>query len=224
MSVASISRSRRFKWVWHGDMRLFQVGILADGTLWKPNAYPDEIVRAAVLKAIERAHARKSAASRKAAATRKWHRKAKVHVTARRILVGQGIGPRDHCYICGRALDDPQSTARGIGSECWESVLKRISIAGGGRAVTAHRERLINRRASLTFELELGGLRYTATVSQFPDGRVAEVFLQNHKPGSQSDANARDSAIAASLALQYGCPLEVLRRALLRGEAAPQPP
>jgi hypothetical protein len=78
------------------------------------------------------------------------------------------------------------------------------------------RERLANRRASLTLELELGGLRYTASISRFADGRVAEIFLQNHKPGSQSDANARDSAVAASLALQFGCPIEVLRRAVLR--------
>lgn len=78
------------------------------------------------------------------------------------------------------------------------------------------RERLPNRRDSLVFEIELHGLHYTATVSRFADGRPGEVFLQNHKPGSQSDANARDSAVAASLALQFGCPLEVLRRAVLR--------
>jgi ribonucleoside-diphosphate reductase alpha chain len=81
------------------------------------------------------------------------------------------------------------------------------------------RTRLPNRRASTVFELELHGLRYTASFSRFADGRVAEVFLQNHKPSSQSDSNARDSAIAASLALQHGCPLEVLRRALLRDPA-----
>jgi ribonucleoside-diphosphate reductase alpha chain len=81
------------------------------------------------------------------------------------------------------------------------------------------RERLPNRRASTSFELELHYLRYTASFSCFGDGRVAEVFLQNHKPGSQSDANARDSAIAASLALQFGCPLDVLRRAVLRDPA-----
>jgi hypothetical protein len=80
----------------------------------------------------------------------------------------------------------------------------------------SHRERLRNRRRSEVFELELHGLRYTATFSRFDDGRVAEIFLQNHKPASQSDANARDSAIAASLALQFGCLLETLRRALLR--------
>src|SRR5437588_8753871 len=78
------------------------------------------------------------------------------------------------------------------------------------------RERLPNRRASTVFDFECAGLRYTATVSRFRDGRFAEVFVQNHKPGSQSDSNARDAAVAASLALQYGCPLDVLRRALLR--------
>jgi len=81
------------------------------------------------------------------------------------------------------------------------------------------RQCLPNRRASSTFELELCGLRYTATVSRFADGRPAEIFLQNHKPGSQSDANARDSAVAASLALQFGCPLETLQRAVLRDAA-----
>ena len=74
------------------------------------------------------------------------------------------------------------------------------------------RERLRNRRHSETFTLGLHGLHYVASFSRFDDGRVAEVFLQDRKPASQSDANARDSAIAASLALQFGCPL---RRALL---------
>jgi ribonucleoside-diphosphate reductase alpha chain len=78
------------------------------------------------------------------------------------------------------------------------------------------RNRLPNRRASTTFEIEVAGLRYTATFSRGNAGQVLEVFLQNHKPGSQSDANARDAAVAASLALQFGCPLDVLQRALLR--------
>ena len=75
------------------------------------------------------------------------------------------------------------------------------------------RERLPNRRASTNFEFELQGFHYTGSYSQFPDGRPAEIFLQNHKAGSQSDANARESAIAASIALQYGAPLKVLRKA-----------
>ena len=80
------------------------------------------------------------------------------------------------------------------------------------------RKHLPDRRRSEILELELHGLRYTASFSCFADGGVAEVFLQNHKPGSQSDANARDAAVAASLALQFGCPLETLQRAVLRDE------
>ncbi len=80
----------------------------------------------------------------------------------------------------------------------------------------SERQRLPNRRLSETFELEVAGLRYTCTVGRFDDGRIGELFLNNHKSNSSADSNARDSAIAASLALQFGCPLDTLRRALLR--------
>jgi hypothetical protein len=36
------------------------------------------------------------------------------------------------------------------------------------------RERLPNRRFSETFSLECAGLQYTATISRFDDGRLAE--------------------------------------------------
>ena len=78
------------------------------------------------------------------------------------------------------------------------------------------RRRLPDRRLAESFDIEVAGLSYTCTVGRFADGQIGELFLQNHKPGSQSDANARDAAVAASLALQFGCPLETLRRALLR--------
>lgn len=82
--------------------------------------------------------------------------------------------------------------------------------------MTAGRERLPNRRASETFAFKLNGLCFTATVSRFDDGRVAEIFIGNGKAGSDSDSAAKDSAVVASIALQYGVPLEVIRKALLR--------
>jgi hypothetical protein len=78
------------------------------------------------------------------------------------------------------------------------------------------RVRLPNRRHAETFELECAGLRYTCTVGRYPDGRIGELFLNNHKSNSASDANARDAAIVCSLAIQNGVPLETIRRALLR--------
>jgi hypothetical protein len=73
-----------------------------------------------------------------------------------------------------------------------------------------------DRRGCLTFALESGGLNFTATVSRFDDGTLGEIFLQNHKATSMAGIMASDAAIAASLALQFGCPVETLRKALSR--------
>jgi hypothetical protein len=78
------------------------------------------------------------------------------------------------------------------------------------------RERLPDRRASETFALECAGLKYTATISRFADGRLGEIFLSNHKAGSHADTAARDSAIVCSIALQFNADLETIRRALCR--------
>jgi hypothetical protein len=78
------------------------------------------------------------------------------------------------------------------------------------------RERLPNRRSSENFTFEFDGLRFTATVSRFADGRVGELFLNNHKAGNQVDTNARDGAILLSFALQHGADVEAIRKALCR--------
>ena len=78
------------------------------------------------------------------------------------------------------------------------------------------RRRLANRRASTTFSFEVDGLEYIATASRYPEGAVGEIFLSNHKSNSTADVNARDAAIACSLALQHGTDPEFIRRALCR--------
>jgi hypothetical protein len=60
------------------------------------------------------------------------------------------------------------------------------------------------------------GQRYIASYGFFEDGRLAEIFIQNSKPGSHSDVSSKDAAILASLGLQYGIPLHAIRRSLLR--------
>jgi hypothetical protein len=78
------------------------------------------------------------------------------------------------------------------------------------------RRRLPNRRACTTSDFESQGLKFTASFSRFPDGDLAEIFLSNHKSGSDADTAAKDSAVVCSIALQYGVPLDVIRRALMR--------
>jgi hypothetical protein len=83
---------------------------------------------------------------------------------------------------------------------------------------TPQRRRLPNRRHHLALELEHGGFAYTAGVGFFDEAgqHPAEIFLTTAKHGTVLDTNARDAAIAASLLLQHGCPVETLRRALTR--------
>ena len=81
------------------------------------------------------------------------------------------------------------------------------------------RQRLPNRRMCQSFNFELDGLRFTASVGRFNDGRVGELFLTNHKSGNQSDTNARDAAIILSFALQHGADINAIRKALCRDSA-----
>jgi hypothetical protein len=118
----------KYTWVRYDNGRLFDVGILDDGTLHNPNGYPDEIVRNAVLAADARRHERRSKAAKKAAITRARRQERRVQQAAERILE-KDIGPRAHCYICGRHLTDEVSIRRGIGSECWQGVLDLIEKA-----------------------------------------------------------------------------------------------
>jgi len=60
-------------------------------------------------------------------------------------------------------------------------------------------------------------MNYVATIGWFNDGSLSELFLNTSgKAGSEADSNAADGATSISLALQYGCPAEVIRHALKR--------
>jgi hypothetical protein len=82
--------------------------------------------------------------------------------------------------------------------------------------MTIFRERLSDRRPSELFDFQALDLRFTASISRYPDGRVAELFCDNHKAGSQIGTLVRDAAILLSFALQHGADIEAIRRALCR--------
>jgi hypothetical protein len=129
---SNMTRGTKYKWAYHSPNheKLFEVGILADGSLYNPRGYPDDVVRDAVLAANARRHARCSAASKKgsqqATETRRRRRVRRVHETAKKIVAGHHGGPQSHCAICKRGLGEGESIARGIGSECWQDLLDTI--------------------------------------------------------------------------------------------------
>jgi hypothetical protein len=119
-----------YRWVRHvhdNEMKLYEVGILPDGTLHNPRGYPDDIVRASVLAADERCHQRRSEAAKKAGETRRLRQARLVYEVAALIIKHGRLAPCSNCRICGKALDDPQSIERAIGSECWQHVLSEIA-------------------------------------------------------------------------------------------------
>ena len=85
------------------------------------------------------------------------------------------------------------------------------------------RRTLPNKRSAETIAFERHGSQYRMTVGYFPDGAIGEIFLNADRADSLLDVLTSDAAILASLALQYGCPIEAIAHALkrdARGDAA----
>jgi hypothetical protein len=84
------------------------------------------------------------------------------------------------------------------------------------RAMAARR-RLADRRAHELRDFEHAGIRFTAGIGRFPEGAIAEIFLNvSGKAGGMVDVLVRDSAVLASLCLQFGATLGEVRQALIR--------
>src|SRR5215469_6635914 len=87
------------------------------------------------------------------------------------------------------------------------------------------RHRLPNRREHQVIPFEFGGIRFTAGIGRYDDGRLAEVFIDCTKMGSAVEANAKAGAIILSLALQHGVALSTIAHALPKnGSGSPTSP
>jgi hypothetical protein len=123
---------RKVRWA---TGHLYNVGVLADGSLFNPHGYPEADVRVAIKDAQERRHQRRSKSAKAAAETRNHRQELRVLETAKRIFAGHGIGQRKHCYICGKGLSDPESIQRGIGPECWQEILTNMERVRAERLI-----------------------------------------------------------------------------------------
>jgi ribonucleoside-diphosphate reductase alpha chain len=70
------------------------------------------------------------------------------------------------------------------------------------------RRRLPNRRKGYTQKATVGGHKVYLRTGEHEDGKLAEVFIDMHKEGSAFRSLMHNFAIAISIALQYGVPLE----------------
>jgi ribonucleoside-diphosphate reductase alpha chain len=70
------------------------------------------------------------------------------------------------------------------------------------------RRRLPNRRKGYTQKAIVGGHKVYLRTGEHEDGKLAEVFIDMHKEGSAFRSLMHNFAIAISMGLQYGVPLE----------------
>ncbi|WP_158812997.1 vitamin B12-dependent ribonucleotide reductase [Methylocapsa sp. S129] len=70
------------------------------------------------------------------------------------------------------------------------------------------RERLPNRRKSYIQKATVGGHKVYLHTGEYEDGRLGEIFIDMHKEGAAFRSLMNNFAIAISLGLQYGVPLE----------------
>src|SRR5690606_31910253 len=70
------------------------------------------------------------------------------------------------------------------------------------------RRRLPHRRKGYTQKAIVGGHKVYIRTGEYEDGRLGEVFIDMHKEGAAFRSLMNNFAIAISIGLQYGVPLE----------------
>ena len=76
------------------------------------------------------------------------------------------------------------------------------------REVRAGRESMPQRRKGYTQKAMVGGHKVYLRTGEYEDGRVGEIFIDMHKEGAAFRSLMNNFAIAISIGLQYGVPLE----------------
>jgi ribonucleoside-diphosphate reductase alpha chain len=76
------------------------------------------------------------------------------------------------------------------------------------RLVHTLRRKLPDRRKGYTQKAIVGGHKVYLRTGEYEDGKLGEIFIDMHKEGAAFRAMANNFAIAISIGLQYGVPLE----------------
>src|ERR1700723_1557794 len=99
-------------------------------------------------------------------------------------------------------LDKPAAArAAALSEKIVEKVVERI-------VVMRERERIPDRRKGYTQKAVVGGHKGYLRTGEYDDGKLGEIFIDMHKEGAALRSLLNNFAIAVSLGLQYGVPLD----------------
>ncbi|MFZ5750352.1 MAG: vitamin B12-dependent ribonucleotide reductase [Pseudomonadota bacterium] len=99
------------------------------------------------------------------------------------------------------ASGSPQDKAMVLAEKIVEKVIVK-------EIVRSHREKLPERRKGYTQKAIVGGHKVYLRTGEYADGKLGEIFIDMHKEGAGFRAMMNNFAIAVSVGLQYGVPLE----------------
>ncbi len=101
------------------------------------------------------------------------------------------------------AINQPAATKAAIGAErIVEKIIERVVEK------PIKRERLPDRRTGYIQKSSVGGHKVYLHTGEFADGSLGEIFIDMHKEGAAFRSLMNNFAIAISIGLQYGVPLE----------------
>ncbi|MDP5216375.1 vitamin B12-dependent ribonucleotide reductase [Ruegeria sp. 2205SS24-7] len=86
-----------------------------------------------------------------------------------------------------------------------EKIIEKVVVK---EVVKSHREKMPERRKGYTQKAIVGGHKVYLRTGEYEDGNLGEIFIDMHKEGAGFRAMMNNFAIAVSVGLQYGVPLE----------------
>ncbi|MFQ3183413.1 MAG: ribonucleoside-diphosphate reductase alpha chain [Alteromonas macleodii] len=86
-----------------------------------------------------------------------------------------------------------------------EKIIEKVIIK---EIIKSHREKMPQRRKGYTQKANVGGHKVYLRTGEYEDGNLGEIFIDMHKEGAGFRAMMNNFAIAVSVGLQYGVPLE----------------
>jgi len=91
--------------------------------------------------------------------------------------------------------------ASALAEKVVEKIVERVTVL-------RERERMPDRRKGYTQKAVVGGHKVYLRTGEYDDGRLGEIFIDMHKEGAALRSIINNFAIAVSLGLQYGVPLD----------------
>ncbi len=108
----------------------------------------------------------------------------------------------DHDEAAESIAAAPQAKrAQMVAERIVERIVERVRLK-------AERDKLPARRKGYTQKAVVGGHKVYLRTGEYEDGRLGEIFIDMHKEGAAFRSLMNNFAIAISLGLQYGVPLE----------------